>query len=333
VTRRAIAIAAVFLLFFAAFEAFQRPSTAAPSATGAATAAKPQASSPGAEATSPAATTPSTTPATTPGTPPVTPPSEPSIGPADPNAAPPAEGGWLREMGVQLVEYGPLAIFVAFVISGIGLHLSEDFILIPAGIFAYEQYVATGHWGWFFEASIAAWLGIIAGDAGWIWICRHFGGKLLGWRTFRKLIGPRTLLEVKFEMDRRGAWALFIARFIPGFRTPMVTMAGLMQLAWWRIMLVEAVGVMITAPLQIGIGVGVARVGQSFESAAHRWMLYIAATLAVVLLMFVVHMYIQRRRSAHRPPRAPMRWLSGFSRASLVQRTRRTSTTAFGQPG
>ncbi len=254
---------------------------------------------------------------------------------AAPAVVPPVEeDGWLREMGSRLVKYGPLSIFVAFVISGIGLHLSEDFILIPAGIFAYEQYVATGHWGWFFEASIAAWLGIIAGDAGWIWICRHFGGKLLGWRRFRRLIGPRTLLEVKFEMDRRGAWALFIARFIPGLRTPMVTMAGLMQLAWWRIMLVEALGVMITAPAQIGIGIGVAKLGEQFESAAHRWMLYIAATLAIAALMFLAHMLLQRRRSAHRPPRAPMRWLSGFSRGGAAgQRSRRTSTAALGQPG
>lgn len=244
------------------------------------------------------------------------------------------EEGWLREMGTKLVKYGPLSIFVAFVISGVGLHLSEDFILIPAGIFAYEQYVATGHWGWFFEASLAAWLGIIAGDAGWIWICRHFGGKLLGWRRFRRLIGPRTLLEVKYEMDRRGAWALFIARFIPGLRTPMVTMAGLMQLAWWRIMLVEALGVMITAPAQIGIGVGVAKLGEQFESAAHRWMLYIAATLVIVALMFVAHMLLQRRRSTRRPPRAPMRWLSGFTRGgAAAQRSRRTSTEALGQPG
>ncbi|MBM3369068.1 MAG: hypothetical protein FJY43_12475, partial [Betaproteobacteria bacterium] len=145
-------------------------------------------------------------------------------------AAAAPESGMLREWGTRLVEYGPIAIFGAFVISGIGLHLSEDFILVPAGIFAYEQYVATGTWQWFIEASAAAWLGIVVGDAGWIWICRHFGGKLLGWRAFRKLIGPRTLLEVKYEMDRRGAWALLIARFIPGARTPMVTMSGVMQL-------------------------------------------------------------------------------------------------------
>ena len=227
--------------------------------------------------------------------------------------AAPEAGGALREWGTRLVEYGPVAIFVAFVISGIGLHLSEDFILVPAGIFAYEQYVQTGSWEWFIQASAAAWLGIVAGDAGWIWICRHFGGKLLGWKKFRRLIGPRTLLEFKYEMDRRGAWALLIARFIPGARTPMVTMSGLMQLPWWKILAVEAAGVLITAPLQIGIGVGVAKIGSQFESAAHRWMLYVGATLAVVALMGVVHVLISRRRSKHRPPRAPMRWLAGFA--------------------
>ena len=227
--------------------------------------------------------------------------------------AAPESANALREWGTRLVEYGPVAIFVAFVISGIGLHLSEDFILVPAGIFAYEQYVQTGSWEWFIKASVAAWLGIVAGDAGWIWICRHFGGKLLGWKKFRRLIGPRTLLEFKYEMDRRGAWALLIARFIPGARTPMVTMSGLMQLPWWKILAVEAAGVLITAPLQIGIGVGVAKIGSQFESAALRWMLYIGATLAVVALMGVVHVLISRRRSKHRPPRAPMRWLAGFA--------------------
>ena len=248
---------------------------------------------------------------------------DPAVADAATHAAAAApEPGTLREWGSKLVEYGPIAIFVAFVISGIGLHLSEDFILVPAGIFAYEQYVQTGSWTWFIEASFAAWLGIVMGDAGWIWLCRHFGGKLLGWRTFRKLIGPRTLLEVKYEMDRRGAWALLIARFIPGARTPMVTMSGVMQLSWWKILAVEAVGVLVTAPLQMGIGVGVAKIGSQFESAAHRWILYIGATLAVVGLMAVAHIAISRRRSAHRPPRAPVQWLTGFAKRTIgtVQR-------------
>ena len=72
---------------------------------------------------------------------------DPAVADAATQAAAAApEPGTLREWGSKLVEYGPIAIFVAFVISGIGLHLSEDFILVPAGIFAYEQYVQTGSW-------------------------------------------------------------------------------------------------------------------------------------------------------------------------------------------
>jgi membrane protein DedA with SNARE-associated domain len=99
----------------------------------------------------------------------------------------------------------------------------------------------------------------------------------------------------------------------------MVTMSGVMQLSWWKILAVEAAGVLITAPLQMGIGVGVAKIGSQFESAAHRWILYIGATLAVVGLMAVAHVAISRRRGKHRPPRAPVQWLSGFAKRAITK--------------
>jgi hypothetical protein len=64
----------------------------------------------------------------------------------------------------------------------------------------------------------------------------------------------------------------------------------------------------------MGIGVGVAKIGSQFESAAHRWILYIGATLAVVGLMGVAHVLISRRRHKHRPQRASTRWLAEFTR-------------------
>jgi membrane protein DedA with SNARE-associated domain len=97
----------------------------------------------------------------------------------------------------------------------------------------------------------------------------------------------------------------------------MVTMSGVMQLGWWKILAVEAAGVLVTAPLQMAIGVGVAKIGSQFESAAHRWMLYVGATLAVVALMGVAHVMISRRRGKHRPPRAPIAWLTGFARRTI----------------
>ena len=101
-------------------------------------------------------------------------------------------GGALREAGLWLVNHGAAAIFVASILCGIGLHLSEDFILIPAGIMVVG---ADGvvNWPLFVEYSVAAWLGIVVGDIGWVWICRHFGTRMMRSRRVRRLIGPRTL--------------------------------------------------------------------------------------------------------------------------------------------
>lgn len=238
-----------------------------------------------------------------------------------------ATGGGLREAGLWLVNHGAAAIFVAFILCGIGLHLSEDFILIPAGIMVVGA-DGTVNWPLFAEFSVAAWLGIVVGDVGWVWICRHFGTRMMRSRRVRRLIGPRTLCEVKHQMDVRGAWALLAARFIPGARFPMITVSGLMHLAWWKILLVEMGGVLITAPAQMLVGVGVAKVGSQFESDAHRWMLYIGATLAVVVLMFVIHMLISRRAAKHRPPRVPVRWLHGFTIARRFERAAQPAVPA-----
>lgn len=225
-----------------------------------------------------------------------------------------ASGGMLRDVGTWLASNGALAIFTAFVLCGIGLHLSEDFILIPAGI---GTVAASGSVDWplFTEYAVAAWAGIIAGDIGWVWMCRHFGSRLMGSRRVLKLIGPRTLLEMKWQMDERGAIALLIARFIPGARTPMITVSGLMHLAWWKILLVEMCGVSITAPAQMLIGVGVAKLGQQFESDAHRWMLYVAATLAVAALMFGIHLAIVQRAKGKDKPRVSVKWLDSLRRS------------------
>ena len=63
-------------------------------------------------------------------------------------------------------QYGAWFIFVAFIVCGIGLHISEDFLLIPAGIAIYH-----GSMSWS-ETLVAAYFGLILGDTGWIWVCR-----------------------------------------------------------------------------------------------------------------------------------------------------------------
>ena len=217
--------------------------------------------------------------------------------------------GWLAE---AIDDYGSFALFGAFVISGVGLHLSEDLILIPAG------WLAAHDLGMFVKFWVWAYLGIVVGDGLWFWMCGHFGTRFLHSKFFKRAIHPRRLLEIKHQIDERGAFVLFAARFIPGTRTPVITMCGVLHMATWKFILVEAVCVLITAPMQMAIG------WLAFHAAAqagvtdifHQIMIGVAVTLAVVIGLWLVHRAIEQRKSKKRPPRANVAWLRTFRGAA-----------------
>ena len=212
---------------------------------------------------------------------------------------------WIEE-GIE--KFGAITVFVAFLVSGIGLHLSEDLILIPAG------WLSANDPRFFWELAAAAYAGIVLGDLGWFLLCRTFGTRLLQSKFFKRMFHPRRLLEVKYQIDQRGVLVLIAARFIPGTRTPVITMCGVLHMATWKFILVEAVCVLITAPMQMAIG------WLAFHAAAqagvtdifHQIMIGVAVTLAVVIGLWLVHRAIEQRKSKKRPPRANVAWLRTF---------------------
>jgi len=234
-------------------------------------------------------------------------PDAPAAASADPTA--PKMPRWIEE-GIE--RYGATAIFVAFVVSGIGLHLSEDFILIPAG------WLAAQDWALFGEFALAAYLGIVLGDAGWFWMCRTFGTRLMHTKFVKRAFHPRRLLEIKWQIDQRGAWVLLAARFIPGTRTPVISMCGVLHMAWWKLLLVEGLCVLVTAPMQMMIGWLAFHAAEKagVTNMAHQIMVAVAVTLAVVIGLWLVHKWLDARKAKRRPPRASVRWLRVFASAA-----------------
>ena len=228
---------------------------------------------------------------------------------ANANANAPKMPKWIEE-GIE--KFGAITVFVAFIISGIGLHLSEDLILIPAGWLSAND-------PWFFwELALAAYGGIVLGDLGWFLMCRTFGARILHGKFFKRMFHPRRLLEVKYQIDQRGVAVLIAARFIPGTRTPVITMCGILHMVTWKFIAVEAVCVLVTAPMQMAIG------WLAFHAAAkagvtdifHQIMIGVAVTLAVVIGLWLVHRAIEQRKSKKRPPRAKVAWLRTFRGAT-----------------
>ena len=209
---------------------------------------------------------------------------------------------WLVD---DIEKYGAVSLFGAFVISGIGLHLSEDLILIPAGwLAAHDMKMFVHFWIW-------AYLGIVVGDGLWFFMCSTFGTRFLHSKWFKRVLHPRRLLEVKHQIDERGSLVLIAARFIPGTRTPVITMCGLMHMAWWKFLLVELSCVIVTVPLQMLVGVMGARAARQagVTNITHQALVGVAFTLGFVVLMYFVHLWLAARKSKKRAPRAPARWL------------------------
>jgi membrane protein DedA with SNARE-associated domain len=217
--------------------------------------------------------------------------------------------GWIRAQGPLWVQdYGAWFIFVAFIVCGIGLHISEDFLLIPAGALIYH-----GHMGWT-ETLLAAYFGLILGDTGWIFVCRTYGTRLIHSKRFKRFMHPRRLLEAKYAMEQRGAIVLILARFIPGTRTPVLTMTGILQLAWWKFLAVELTTVAVTVPVQIGIGY-VGAIGYEHAKNLGNMVTLSVAGVALAVAGFIGFRWWKQAKARKGPrPRAPVAWLRTFGR-------------------
>lgn len=217
--------------------------------------------------------------------------------------------GWIRTQGPLWVgQYGAWFIFVAFIICGIGLHVSEDFLLIPAGALIFH-----GHMHWT-EVLAAAYLGLIIGDSGWIWVCRNFGTRLIHSKRFKRMMHPRRLLEAKHAMEERGAVMLVLARFIPGTRTPALTMAGILHMAWWKFLAIEFSTVAVTVPVQVGVGYVGAMGYEHAKNLGNMVTLAVAGTAILVGCVFVYKWWKQAKARKGPRPRAPVSWLRTFGR-------------------
>lgn len=201
--------------------------------------------------------------------------------------------------------YGPLAVFILLMLSGVGIPLGEDLVIIPAGIL-----VGMGHLP-LAQTLVAGYLGVVFSDILWFLICSHYGTPLLHKKWFKRMVHPRRLLEAKHQMERRGVWMVVMARFIPASRTTAITVAGMLHLPFWQFALATACCVCITMPLQLTAGWLLAQ-GIGSQDAWTSLKLVIGGVVAFVALMIVVNLYRRHKARSTRAPRAKMKWLKRF---------------------
>ena len=222
---------------------------------------------------------------------------------------------WIQELLSEYVAILPLVVFMLLMASAIGIPIGEDPVNIAAGVLIGDLALGADVWG---PTLIAAWLGVSTADIAWFLLCHRYGNRLLRRRRVRRALHPRRLLQVKHQIDQRGVWAIVAARFVPGGRTPTITVAGLMHLSRWKFCISTWLCVLITVPMQLGFGVLVGRGLASKDGfAVVEWSVAGVVLVAVAILMTVLVRKLKREGA----PRARMRWLR-------EQRSNRSSHSA-----
>ena len=202
--------------------------------------------------------------------------------------------------------YGPFAVFLLLMLTGIGVPLGEDLIIIPAGIL-----LGFGELQPLWMTAMYAYFGVLCSDCMWFALCWTYGTPLLHKRWFKRAVHPRRLLEAKHQIEQRGMWVIVMARFVPGSRTPAITSAGVLHLPFWKFALATAAACCVTVPLQLGLGYFIAK-GIGTEETADRIQWFIAAVVVILAMLIGLAWWRKFRSQRRRAPRAKAAWLRRF---------------------
>jgi membrane protein DedA with SNARE-associated domain len=145
----------------------------------------------------------------------------------------------------------------------------------------------------------------------WYVLCYRYGAPLLHKRWFKRMAHPRRMLQAKHQVEKRGAWVIVIARFLPGSRTSTMIVSGLMHMPAWKFVLAEGSCLFVSVAMQIGFGMLIAH-HVDVTSAAGKVMTIVGLIVALAAAGFVIGRISVHRKSGAPAPRSKVKWLKRF---------------------
>ena len=147
-----------------------------------------------------------------------------------------------------LAGQGPLLLFLIVLAEQLGLPLPAIPVLLAMGAM-----VGTGRFSFSTVLAISVSACLIA-DFAWYRLGRWRGAPVLNWLCRISLEPDSCVRTAQNRLAFRGARALLVAKFIPGFSTAAPPVAGLIGMRISRFLLWDAMGAALWSGTYIGIG-------------------------------------------------------------------------------
>ena len=133
-------------------------------------------------------------------------------------------------------DYTALFIFIALIMAGFNVPISEDIIILTAGVLAATKMP---------EKTVEIWLAIFLGAylSDWIpyWTGRLFGPKIKTIKLISRLVTEERLQKMHAFYEKWGFFALLVGRFIPfGGRNCLFITVGMGNMPFNRFAIIDA---------------------------------------------------------------------------------------------
>jgi membrane protein DedA with SNARE-associated domain len=196
-----------------------------------------------------------------------------------------------------LGRYKYIAMFTVLVTCGLGLPLPEEVTLISSGLAV----------GWeqadFILASLVCVAGILAGDSIVFGVGRMVGPHLLNSRVMKLVLPDRRQKRVTKFFGKHGNKTVFFARFFAGLRIGVYFYAGQHGMKWWKFLLFDLMGALISGPTSIWVGkFAASRIADPHEARQfathliHRGQHWLYTGIGLLVVVMLIHMLLNRRR-------------------------------------
>lgn len=177
------------------------------------------------------------------------------------------------------------------VICGLGIPIPEDITLLAAGLLASDHRISLS------GALAASFFGVIAGDAVLFFLGRKLGRRVFLLPGFRRYFTPERILRAEAKIQEHGPFICFVARFLPGLRSPTFAAAGAMGVRPATFLALDGFAALISVPVWVGLGFWFGNNWQEAVTRARE-----AQGLIIFAIVVLIGVYLLYRKFKARTP-------------------------------
>jgi len=182
-----------------------------------------------------------------------------------------------------------LGIFLVLFVAGLGVPIPEEVPILAAGVLASQDVIK-----WWLGLAVCL-VGVLAGDTALYWVGHHWGEHIMDWRLTRLVLTLERERMLTEAFHRHGVKIVFTARFVAGFRPAVFLTAGIVEIPFWKFLLVDGFAAIVGVPLSFGVAYLFSDQLPAIMHGVHRFERILA--LAAMVLLAAIIGYAAYRKS------------------------------------